>query len=219
MANSAATAALCIQCLPNNTLSNGACYACPGNCTQCALPASSSSVPICLQCALGFGLNDATGGCIQCPANCDYCDGSGVCTQCRQASWTQFASIVDGQQYTTSPPMTANSFTPINAYPGTQSATQVSAFSNSFFAVYVPQGYWLPPNQCQQCPYNCSMCLNTNQCVNNCTKGYNFTLATTTNVNQVNVSVSINLGTCLPLGAERIILAGFAMLSVFFYFI
>jgi hypothetical protein len=70
--------------------------------------------------------------------------------------------------------------------------------------IQVTQGYFLPPNQCQQCPYNCSSCANSTFCWNNCTKNYAF-------------NSTLNL--CLPNGVERIVFAGFAFLTVIFYFV
>jgi len=64
--------------------------------------------------------------------------------------------------------------------------------------------YTVAPNQCIQCPYNCSVCLNSTICYNNCTKNYLWNSVT---------------GKCLPNGAERIFLAGIALLSVFLYFL
>jgi len=175
-ANSAGTAALCTGCVANTTLSNGVCYACSNNCTQCVTTSSAGTATVCLQCQLGWGLNDTNGTCFKCPPNCDYCDTTGVCTQCRSGAWSGF----------------------------TVPATASAGYGNSYYAYPVAQGYFLPPNQCQQCPYNCSVCANTTYCYNNCTKNYAY---------------NSTLGLCLPNGAERIFLAGFALLSVIFYFI
>jgi len=172
----------CTGCVANNTLGpNGICYGCPSNCSTCALTSSTGTTTVCLQCQLGYGLNDSTGVCVQCPPNCDYCDGAGVCTQCRSGTWTIGSNVA---------PVVANQI----------GNTQYSATTPPV----VTQGFYLPPNQCQQCPYNCSSCANSTFCFNNCTKNYLYNSTT----NQ-----------CLPNGASRIVIAGFAFLGALFYFV
>lgn len=153
----------CNACAANNTLNNGLCIPCPGNCSACVALSSSSSSVQCLKCYPGWGLFN-NGSCIACPGNCSHCDINGVCTQCSVGS--TFALGVE---------------------------TTMAA-----------QGYFQPPNQCQQCPFNCSSCVNSTYCNNNCTKNYVYNATS---------------GLCLSNGAERIFLAGFALLSVLFYFV
>lgn len=140
---------------------------------------------VCTGCSIGYAYANNT--CTACPSNCAQCSANGAtCSQCISG----YGLLAIGTCLKCNDTNCAS----CDSTPNNQPYTICKSCNT---------GYYLPPNQCQQCPYNCSNCVNSTYCLANCTSGYGVYNSTS--------------GLCLFSGAERIILSVLTFIIALFY--